>query len=114
MAWKERLSKSQSSGESKQHRRSRRPARQQPNQVVEANAVDKAITHRLVVRPAASGKIELPEDITAAELDSVWKQLDAIKTLIQAQVTVLSAPKEESVYGSTSEEEDGRGSGIGS
>lgn len=47
------------------------------------------ITHRLIATGGKSGRIEIPADLTEAEVDSMWLQLDAIRTLVKAQIAAL-------------------------
>jgi hypothetical protein len=98
MAWKEELAKSPASEDTGKRRR-RRSSRQTNG----GGDNTDVMTHRLIVRDGSEGKIELPQDLSEAELDIVWGQLEALKGLIKAQIAALQKrPKNFVSSGSTS------------
>lgn len=47
------------------------------------------ITHQLFAGDGKEGKISIPRDLTEDQIERVWVQLDAIKTLVKAQSGVI-------------------------
>jgi hypothetical protein len=96
MAWKKALEKPSNGDESKKPRRRRKPVAQTRDD--EANTLSndnkQTITYQLFVRAGISGKISLPTDMGVDDVESVWKQLDALKGLIAAQVNALKGKPE--------------------
>ncbi|MGA7872978.1 MAG: hypothetical protein WCA22_18975 [Candidatus Binatus sp.] len=84
MAWKEALAKSPSNDDNGKRRR-RKPSRQTSS----GGDNTDVMIHRLVVRQGTEAKIELPQDLSEPELESVWAQLTALKGYIKAQIEAL-------------------------
>jgi hypothetical protein len=45
-----------------------------------------AVTHRIVLSRGREGALVLPFDLTSADVEPIWQQLDALKVLTQAQI----------------------------
>jgi hypothetical protein len=89
MKWKQEIDKHPQNGDAKSSKR-RKPARQRGNSGGEGDDVD-AITHRLIAEKGKEGQISIPSDLTEEQIDRIWAQLDAIKTLVKAQIGVLES-----------------------
>jgi hypothetical protein len=97
MAWKEELAKSPAPDEAKPRKR-RRANRSRVDAISSSDHPD-AMVHRLIVRQGVEGKMELPTDISKIELESIWKQLDALKSLILAQLSALNPEEQQDKTG---------------
>jgi hypothetical protein len=84
MAWKEALAKSPSNDDNGKRRR-----RKQARQTNSGGDNTDVMTHRLIVRQGTEAKIELPQDLSETELESVWAQLTALKGYIKTQIDAL-------------------------
>ena len=87
MAWKESLSRAASS--STRSRRRRRLVESTPEEPSPPQTLN-STSHRLVLSGGREGGLTLPPDLTDADIDPVWQQLEALKTLIRAQIAALS------------------------
>jgi hypothetical protein len=87
MAWKKTLEKSPTNGDTKP-----RKVRKTPKRSVKSSGSEGAmdtITHQLFAGDGKEGKISIPRDLTEDQIERVWVQLDAIKTLVKAQSGVI-------------------------
>lgn len=85
MAWKEANAKT---GRQSGSARVKRP--KPPIPVVDISALDPAltITHQLRLPGARMAELRIPSVLSAQDIDRLWRQLDALKTLVVAQAAV--------------------------
>lgn len=87
MAWKKELEKSPKNGDTKP-RKSRQVSRRRSTPSGSEGTVD-TITHRLIVGDGKEGEISIPSDLSKEQIERIWAQLAAIKTLVKAQIGIL-------------------------
>ncbi len=89
MKWKEEIAKPTQNGDAKSPKR-RKATRQRSNLGAGEDDVD-TITHRLIAGEGKEGKIIIPTDLTKDQIDRIWAQLQAIKTLVKAQIGIVES-----------------------
>lgn len=92
MAWKEAKAKAGSAADESKPRRQRRKtmrARNGSGKGMDDEVDQDTISHRLIATEGKEGRIEIPTGLTETEVDSIWLQLDAIRTLVKAQIAAL-------------------------
>lgn len=85
--WKGEIDKPTTNDDAKPRKRRKGP-RNHANSGGAGNDMD-SITHRLIAGDGKEGKINIPDNLTAEQIERIWVQLDAIKTLVKAQSGVL-------------------------
>jgi hypothetical protein len=93
MAWKESLSRTASSlaTRSRKRRRSQTGIEEEPPPTTAASSAQTLnVSHRLVLSEGREGALLLPSKFTDEDIDPIWEQLDALKTLIKAQIGALN------------------------
>lgn len=89
MAWKESMGRN--SGLSVSKSRKRRKSADAPDLTTPAPALMPTnVHHRLVLSEGREGALMLPSLIAEDDIDPVWEQLEALKTLIKAQIGALN------------------------
>jgi hypothetical protein len=87
MAWKKTLEKTPTNGDTKA-RTNRKARRSRVKLSGSEGNVDK-ITHRLfLLGESKEGRIEIPTGLTGEQIEQIWTQLEAIKTLVKAQMGI--------------------------
>jgi hypothetical protein len=89
LAWKKKLDKPPANGDTKP-RKSRKASRKRSTPDGSEDDVD-TITHRLIAGEGKEGKIIIPSDLSKEQIDRIWAQLNAIKTLIKAQIGIVDS-----------------------
>jgi hypothetical protein len=91
MAWKESLSRSGSLSATKSRKR-RKSSADSPEtpQAPPSPPTSATVHHRLVLSEGREGALLLPPQFTEDDINPVWEQLDALKTLIKAQIGALN------------------------
>lgn len=92
MAWKEAKSRSGGGGEEGKARRQRKKTARVRNgsgKDMDDEPRRETITHRLIAAGTKEGRIEIPTGLSEAEVDAIWVQLDAIRTLVKAQIAAM-------------------------
>lgn len=86
MAWKESLSRAAAAAatRSRKRRRAPEPAPETPQPQPEG------VSHRLLLSGGREGALTLPPDLSDADIEPIWQQLEALKTLIRAQITAVT------------------------
>ncbi len=87
--WKEEIAKLSGNDDAKSQKR-RKATRQRSNSGGGEGGME-PITHRLIAGDGKEGKISLPTDLSDDQVDKIWSQLEAIKSLIKAQIAPLGA-----------------------
>jgi hypothetical protein len=87
MKWKEEIAKTNPTDDAKSQKR-RKVTRQRSNSGDGEDIVD-SITYPLFAGDGKDGKISIGRDLTEEQIDRIWAQLDAIKTLVRAQSGVI-------------------------
>jgi hypothetical protein len=89
MAWKESLSRNANALGIKARKRRKSPADGPETSVPAPVATSATVLHRLVLSEGREGTLVLPTQLTEDDIDPVWEQLDALRTLIRAQIGAL-------------------------
>ncbi len=95
MAWKESLSRAAGSLATKSRKRRRVQPEQEETQPLPSSPSN-TVSHRLVLSQGREGTLLLPSKFTDEDIEPVWQQLEALKTLIKAQIAALSGKPSES------------------
>jgi hypothetical protein len=87
MAWKENLSRAAGSLAMRKRRRAQPDIEEAP---LSSAPQPNAVSHRLVLSQNREGALTLPSQLSEDDIDPVWEQLDALRTLIRAQIGALN------------------------
>jgi hypothetical protein len=87
MAWKESISRTASFP--RRRRKSSVGIEEIPPMPLAPQTSDN-VSHRIVLSEGREGALLLPSKFTDDDIDPVWEQLDALKTLIKAQIGALN------------------------
>jgi len=86
MTWKESLNRA-NVATAKSRSRHKRPIQVEPEeQKPDSLLTAKIVSHRLVLSRNREGTLLLPADLSETDVEPVWQQLEALKTLIKAQI----------------------------
>lgn len=86
MTWKESLNRA-NAATAKSRSRHKLPIRvESEEQKSDTLLTAKIVSHRLVLSRKREGTLLLPTDLSEADVEPVWQQLEALKTLIKAQI----------------------------
>jgi hypothetical protein len=83
MSWKKTLEKSPTNGDTKPRKNRKAAKRTVKPSGSEGNV--EAITYQLFADVDKEGEISIPRGLSEEQIEQVWVQLDAIKTLVKAQ-----------------------------
>lgn len=87
MKWKQEIAKPAANDDAKTRKR-RKVTRQRANSGGAEGGMD-SITHRLIAGDGKEGRISIPDDLSAEQIDRIWAQLEAIKALVKAQIGIV-------------------------
>jgi hypothetical protein len=85
MAWKESLNRATNTASKSRQRRKIH----EPEKVLTILKQTQSVTHRLVLSRGREGSLVLPTDLSESDVEPVWQQLEALKTLTKAQIAAM-------------------------
>jgi hypothetical protein len=91
MAWKESLSRAAGSLATKSRRKRKvQPEIEEKPSPAASQSATGGVSHRLVLSEGREGFLLLPSQFSDEDVDPLWEQLEALKTLVKAQIGAMN------------------------